>query len=167
MRERRGRIRGDIAGDLELAKAAHAHMASLAVKINAGTYDVDEPDAADSMPPLRKAVAARKGALTRFLLAQGAERGENRGDHGDTPLHIAARTGSGEDVQAARAEGCCAGRARRGRGRIDAAARGALGWRNGSKGAHAELPKLFMDEMKRLGRGAEAAAIIAGTRTQD
>ena len=35
--------RGDIAGDLELARAAHAHMASLAVKINAGTYDVDEP----------------------------------------------------------------------------------------------------------------------------
>ena len=30
-------------------------------------------------------------------------------------------------MQAARAEGCCAGRARRGRGRIDAAARGAEG----------------------------------------
>ena len=84
---------GEIAGDLELARAAHAHMASLAMKINAGTYDVDEPDAPDSMPPLDEAVAARKGALTRFLLAQGASVETTGGSDGDTPPHIAARTG--------------------------------------------------------------------------
>ena len=33
--------RGKIAGDLELARAAHAHMATLAMEINAGRYDVD------------------------------------------------------------------------------------------------------------------------------
>ena len=160
--------RGDIAGDLELAKAAHAHMASLAVKINAGTYDVDEPDAADSMPPLHEAVAARKGALTRFLLAQGASVEKTGGSDGDTPLHIAARTGqermcrllvlkgAAPDAPAAGGDGSTP---------LHEALRGVK--RNGSKGAHAKIAKLFMDEMKRLGRGAEAAAIIAGTRTQD
>ena len=158
--------RGEIAGDLELARAAHAHMASLAMKINAGTYDVDEPDAPDSMPPLHEAVAARKGALTRFLLAQGASVEKTGGSDGDTPLHIAARTGqermcrllvlrgAAPDAPAAGGDGSTP---------LHEALRGVK--RNGSKGAHAKIAKLFMDEMKRLGRGAEAAAIIAGTRS--
>ena len=157
--------RGKIAGDLELARAAHAHMATLAMEINAGRYDVDEPGTSGSMPPLHEAVAARKGALTRFLLAQGASVENTGGSEGDTPLHIAARTGqermcrllvlrgAAPDAVAAGGDGATP---------LHEALRGVK--RNGAKGAHAKIAKLFMDEMKRLGRGAEAAAIIADTR---
>jgi ankyrin repeat protein len=157
--------RGEIAGDLELARAAHAHMATLAMEINAGRYDVDKPGTSGSMPPLHEAVAARKGALTRFLLAQGASVEKTGGSEGDTPLHIAARTGqermcrllvlrgAAPDAVAAGGDGATP---------LHEALRGVK--RNGAKGAHAKIAKLFMDEMKRLGRGAEAAAIIAGTR---
>ena len=90
------------------------------------------------MPPLHEAVAARKGALTRFLLAQGASVENTGGSEGDTPLHIAARTGqermcrllvlrgAAPDAVAAGGDGATP---------LHEALRGVK--RNGAKGAHA------------------------------
>ena len=110
-----------IAQDLAAAVAAHRDMASLYGEIAAGRYDVNKVDGgrvgagagaggesnsggattgaveggggAQQLLPLHAAVAGYKGALTRFLMAQGANVSQTSGPEGLTPLHIAARSG--------------------------------------------------------------------------
>ena len=166
-----------LAGERAVAQVLVEHGANPSALDGGGSTPVDAcasggkdqrgeiPGTSGARPPRHEAVAARKGALTRFLLAQGASVEKTGGSEGDTPLHIAARTGqermcrllvlrgAAPDAVAAGGDGATP---------LHEALRGVK--RNGAKGAHAKIAKLFMDEMKRLGRGAEAAAIIAGTR---
>lgn len=168
-----------IARDIEAAVAAHREMAALCGEIAAGRYDVNEVNGVrrvsgagevegeDGVLPLHAAVEGRKGALTRFLLAQGASASAHSGPEGLTPLHVAARSGQ---LRMTRLLMLCGappnvaakGPAGLGGTPLHEALRGVKA--NGTKGLHAKIAKLLIDDFKRLGLMAEAADIIKSTR---
>jgi len=151
---------------LDVATTERREMRRIADAVAAGRFHVDVGDLNAPPPPrapLHAAIAEGKNAMVRFLMAMGASVVKGDGDAGGSPLGAAAEAGNHRAARLLLMKGAPP---EGGGGDRRPPLLEALGGvrAHGSRGGHAKIAKALIDELKRLGRGAYAAEIIARSK---